>query len=85
MDMSITNVTALRKNLYGTVENVAQYSEPVTVTSKSGNVVIISESEYNAMMETLYLMSAPGVYEELIKAKKADPSEYVDYDPNEDW
>ena len=83
--MSITNVTALRKNLYGTVENVAQYSEPVTVTSKSGNVVIISESEYNAMMETLYLMSAPGVYEELIKAKKADPSEYVDYDPNEDW
>ena len=83
--MSITNVTALRKNLYGTVENVAQYSEPVTVTSKSGNVVIISESEYNAMLETLYLMSAPGVYEELIKAKKADPSEYVDYDPNEDW
>lgn len=83
--MSITNVTALRKNLYGTVENVAQYNEPVTVTSKSGNVVIISESEYNAMMETLYLMSAPGVYEELIKAKNADPSEYVDYDPNEDW
>ena len=83
--MSITNVTALRKNLYGTVENVAQYNEPVTVTSKSGNVVILSESEYNAMMETLYLMSAPGVYEELVKAKKVDPSEYVDYDPNEDW
>ena len=83
--MSITNVTALRKNLYGTVENVAQYNEPVTVTSKSGNVVILSESEYNAMMETLYLMSAPGVYEELVKAKKADSSEYVDYDPNEDW
>ena len=83
--MSITNVTALRKNLYGTVENVAQYNEPVTVTSKSGNVVILSETEYNAMMETLYLMSAPGVYKELQKAKKADPSEYVDYDPNEEW
>ena len=53
--MSITNVTALRKNLYGTVENVAQYNEAVTVTSKSGNVVILSESEYNAMMETIYL------------------------------
>ncbi|MBE6135334.1 MAG: type II toxin-antitoxin system Phd/YefM family antitoxin [Erysipelotrichaceae bacterium] len=83
--MLITNVTALRKNLYGTVEKVAQYNEPVTVTSKSGNVVIVSESDYNAMMETLYLMSQPGVREVLTKAKKADPSEYVDYDPNEEW
>ena len=83
--MSITNVTALRKSLYGTVENVARYNETVTVTSKSGNVVILSESEYNSMMETLYLMSAPGVYEELMKAKKADLSEHEDYDPNEEW
>ena len=83
--MPITNVTALRKNLYGTVENVAQFNEPVTVTSKSGNVVIVSETEYNAMMETIYLMSAPGVYDELMKAKKAKPSDYVDYDPNEEW
>ena len=83
--MSIINVTALRKNLYGTVENVARYNEAVTVTSKSGNVVFLSESEYNSMMETLYLMSAPGVYEELMKAKNADPSDYVDYDPDEEW
>lgn len=83
--MPITNVTALRKNLYNTVENVAQYNEAVTVTSKSGNVVILSESDYNAMVETIYLMSQPGVYEELMKAKNADPSEYVEYDPNEEW
>lgn len=83
--MSITNITALRKTLYGTVENVAQYNEAVTVTSKAGNVVIVSESEYNAMMETIYLMSAPGVYQELMKAKNSDSSEYVDYDPNEEW
>ncbi|MBO5528658.1 MAG: type II toxin-antitoxin system Phd/YefM family antitoxin [Bacilli bacterium] len=83
--MPITNVTALRKNLYGTVENVAQYNETVTVTSKSGNVVILSESEYNSMIETLYLMSAPGVYKELMKAKTADVSEYEDYDPDEEW
>ena len=83
--MSITNVTALRKNLYGTVENVVQYNEAVTVTSKSGNVVIVSESEYNSMIETLYLMSAPGVYEELMKAKEAKPSDYEDYNPDEKW
>ena len=83
--MSITNVTALRKDLYGTVENVAQFNEAVTVTSKSGNVVIISESDYNSLIETVYLMSQPGVYKELMKAKKAKPSDYVDYDPKEEW
>ena len=83
--MFITDVTALRKNLYKTIESVTQYDEAVTVASKSGNVVILSESEYNSMIETLYLMSAPGVYDELMKAKKADPSEYEDYDPKKEW
>ena len=31
--MSVTNATALRKNLFGTIENVVAYNEPVTVTS----------------------------------------------------
>ena len=83
--MSITNVTALRKNLYGTVEDVAQYNETVTVTSKSGNVVILSESEYNSMIETLHLMSDRAAFDELMKAKKTDHSEYEEYDPNEEW
>ena len=83
--MSITNVTALRKNLYGIVENVARYNETVTVTSKSGNVVILSESEYNSMIETLHLMSDRAAFDELMKAKKANHSEYEEYDPNEEW
>ena len=56
---SITNVTALRKNLFGIVESVARYNEAVTVTSKSGNVVIVSQPEYNSRVETLCLKSAP--------------------------
>ena len=83
--MSIINVTALRKNLYGVIEDVAQYNEAVTITSKAGNVVMISESDYNAIMETIYLMSAPGVREELTKIKEVGTSEYTEYDPNESW
>lgn len=80
--MSIINVAALRKNLYGIVESVARYNKAVTVTSKAGNVVIVSESEYNAMSETIYLMSAPGLHRELTKAKA---SKYIDYDPKQEW
>ena len=60
--MTITNVTALRKNLCGTAENA----------------VILSESEHDFMMETLYRTSAPRVYDESMKDKKANPSDYED-------
>jgi len=83
--MLVTNLTALRKDLYKTVKAVAQFNETVTVTSKSGNVVIVSESDYNSLIETVYLMSQPGVFKELIEAKKAKPSDYVNYDSDKEW
>ena len=83
--MPVTNITALRKNLYGAIDSVIEYNESITVATKKGNAVILSEEEYNAMAETIYLMSSPGVWRELDRAKHADPSEYVDYDPKEKW
>lgn len=83
--MPITNATSLRKDLYKTLEEVIRYNEPVTVTSKSGNAVILSESDYNSLVETVFLMSQPGLMEEYKKAKEQDRSTFKDYDPNEEW
>ena len=83
--MSVTNATALRKNLFGTIENVVAYNEPVTVTSKSGNVVMISESDYNALMETVYLMSNPAFMEGYKEVKKQDRSTYEILNLDEEW
>ncbi len=83
--MSVTNATALRKNLFGTIENVATYNEPVTVTSKSGNVVMISESDYNALMETVYLMSNPAFMEGYKEAKEQNRSTYEKLNLDEEW
>lgn len=83
--MSVTNATALRKNLFGTIENVAAYNETVTITSKSGNVVMISESDYNALMETVYLMSNPTFMEGYKEAKEQDRSTYEKLDLDEEW
>ena len=83
--MPVTNATALRKNLFGTIEDVVTYNEPVTITSKSGNVVMISESDYNALMETVYLMSNPAFMEGYKEAKKQDRSTYEKLNLDEEW
>ena len=55
--MATTNVTELRKNLFSTVDSVIKFNEPVQVTTKNGNAILLSEEDYNALLETVYLMS----------------------------
>ena len=38
----------------------------MNVSTKDGNAVILSEDDYNSMMETLYLASIPGMQEKII-------------------
>ena len=55
--MAVTNISVLRKNLFSSIDNVIEYNDSITVSTKNGNAVIISEAEYNAMLETIYLVS----------------------------
>ena len=64
--LKTTTITNFRKNIYGMMENTVRYNEPVNVITKSGNAVILSEQEYNSMVETLYLQSVPGMREKLL-------------------
>jgi antitoxin YefM len=63
--MSAINITKARKELYNLVENVNLYSEPTLIVSKKGNAVLVSESDWNAMQETVYLNSIPGMVESM--------------------
>ena len=47
------------------VEDVNLYSEPTLIVSKKGNAVLISESDWNAIQETVYLNSIPGMVESI--------------------
>ena len=89
--MSTTNATALRRSLFETLENerrsavALEYNESVTVTTKKGNAVILSEEDYNAMMESLYLSSQPGLVKKIKEGDKEDPKKMAHYDPKEAW
>ena len=52
--MSAINITNARKELYSLVEDVNRYSEPALIVSKKGNAVLVSESDWNAIQETVY-------------------------------
>ena len=51
--MTTTTITNFRKNIYSIVENTDRFNEPVNITTKDGNAVMISEEESLGMLETL--------------------------------
>ncbi len=64
--MMNTNVTNFRKNIYNVLEQTLKYNEPVNISTKDGNVVVISEADYNSLIETLYLTSNPILKDNII-------------------
>ena len=78
--MTNTNITNLRKNLFEYVNQAVEFNDVVNVNTKNGNAVIISEEEYNSLMETLHISSVPGLMDEIKAAAQEPLSEMIDAD-----
>ena len=72
-----TNITNFRKNIIAILEQTIKYNEPVNISTKSGNAVIISEEDYNGLMETLYLSSIPNIKEKIIDGMNTPLNECI--------
>ncbi|MCD7980871.1 MAG: type II toxin-antitoxin system Phd/YefM family antitoxin [Clostridiales bacterium] len=84
--MTAINATTARKNLYQLISDVNTNSTPVTITNSRGkNAVLLSEDDWNAIQETLYLNSVPGMAESIIEAKNEPIEEAVVYAEGEEW
>lgn len=77
--MTNTNATNLRKNLFSYLESAIDYNDIISVNTKKGNAIILSEAEYNGLLETLYLLSSEGMRQRLEQAKTAKPEDYEDF------
>lgn len=73
--MNILNVTEARAKLYTLIDETATSHQPVIITGKRGNAVLVSEEDWNAISETLYLLSVPGMRESIKEGMKQDLSE----------
>jgi PHD/YefM family antitoxin component YafN of YafNO toxin-antitoxin module len=65
--MTTITVTEARKLLYKLLDDVAESHEPIQIAGKRSNAVLISEDDWRAVQETLYLHSVPGLKESIVE------------------
>lgn len=63
--MNCITVSDARKNIYRLIDRTAEAHEPVLITGQRANAVLLSEEDWNAIQETLYLLSIPGMRESI--------------------
>jgi antitoxin YefM len=73
--MTTVNVTEARANLYKLIDDASVNHEPVVITGKRVNAVLLAEDDWNAINETLYLLSVPGMRESIIEGMQENLDE----------
>lgn len=83
--MTNTTITNLRQNIFEYINQAINYNDVINVSTKNGNAVIISEDEYNSLIETVQLLSVPGMKEKIIEGMNQPLDECIKYHPEEEW
>ena len=75
--LDVTTITAseARERLYRLLDEAAAGHQPVLITGKRANGVLISESDWNAVQETLHLLAVPGMRESIVEGMAAPVDE----------
>ncbi|HAK44943.1 MAG TPA: type II toxin-antitoxin system prevent-host-death family antitoxin [Spirochaeta sp.] len=76
--MSSINVTNARKDLYNLVQRVNSTHEPVEITGRESNAILIGEEDWHSIQETLYLSSIPGMRESIVEGMKTPVDDLSD-------
>ena len=73
--MTTLSATEARKSLYNLVDEVALSHDPIQIVGKRHSAVLISEDDWRAIQETLYLTSIPGMRESIKKGLETPAAE----------
>ena len=68
--MTSITATEARKRLYSLVDDVAESHEPIQIAGKRNSAVLVSEEDWRAIQETIYLSSIPGMRASIRKGLK---------------
>ena len=82
--MDLLSVREARDNLYRLIDEVAEHHKPIAISGKRNDAILISKEDWEAIQETLYLTSIPGMAESIQKAA-AEPIDECIALENLDW
>jgi antitoxin YefM len=68
--MSVLSASDARSSLYRLIDETHDSHEPVTITGKRHNAVLVAEEDWRAIQETLYLCSIPGMRDSIREGMK---------------
>ena len=74
----IMSASEVRADIYNLMDETALSHEPILITGKRSNAVMMSYEDYKAIEETLYLNAIPDMATSIQKSMKADDSEFSD-------
>ena len=80
--MTILTASEARANLYRLIDQTAESHEPIFITGKRSGAVLLSEDDWKAIQETLFLLSVPGMRESIQQARSeplADSARELDW------
>jgi len=72
----VMSVSQVRADIYNVMDETAQTHEPVLITGKRNNVVMLSQEDWNAIEETLYLNSIPNMASSIQESMNASDEEF---------
>ena len=80
----MTGITATeaRSKLYRLIDETAESHQPIVIMGKRNKAVLVSEEDWSAIQETLYLLSVPGMREAIREGMDASMDEC---DEELDW
>ena len=73
--MTTLSVSEARSKLYRLLDQVSETHKPAMITGKRSNAVLVSEEDWNAIQETLHLLSIPDMRESIIEGLKTPVDE----------
>ena len=65
--MKTISATSARSDLYRVIDSAVRDHEPVQITAKRGNAVLVSEADWRSIQETLHLVAIPEMRESILE------------------
>ena len=75
--MQTLSASTARTNLYRLIDEASSSHQPITITGKRSNAVLVSQEDWSAIQETLFLLSIPNMRESIREGMNTPASEII--------